>query len=624
MKIYKNSFHTFEFSTVYVDTTHDAIVCLDRLDSTKLIGVDIETSKKPEWKEHEQAGLCPHLSDIRLIQLHDGSQYSYVFDVAKLGLEIFKSWLPKFRMVAHNGIFEISHLWHNKIPNLNIGCTMLLSQVIDGAENTPYEEDPDDDDEDRTGLSQYRRTGHGLDACIQRHFGVKVAKQQQTSDWGAPELSSEQIVYAGLDAVLTLKLAQVLAPKLKEHKMEKHYKLLKDMQHVISHMQAVGLPVDWEYHAKLIKEWQEKADESLAKCKPFFGETNMRSGKQMNAWLLEYLKDKPLELAEWPKTEKGSYTFTKTVIGAFTHLPAIKVLLQYKKYAKLIDTYGESLLKRKHPLTGRMHTSYTLGMTHTGRLSSRTPNVQNFPRDKEFRNMFKAPEGDVLVVSDFSQIETRLQSEFSKDPTMRDAYKTGKDLYKIMASSIYKIPVDKIDKTQRFVGKTCVLALGYGMGAKKMSMYALNAGIKEPMTFWEKAHKTYHTTFYVYSDWCKRMRDRAEKLGYIDTMMGKRRKLSEDELYTRAPNTVIQGSAAELMMTALLLCKERCFAFADIVATVHDEILLCVKKEDADKATELLAGAMNDAMLQMFPNAASHHVADASYAVAWGDAKAEL
>jgi len=624
MRTFKNRFHEWDFKTIYITDDTEAAEIVGKLaaDTKTLYGLDIETGKIGEY---EQSGLCPHISRIRLVQVYAPQHnISYVFDVYKVRLEVLAPMCRACRFVAHNGIFEIKHLTHAGYPDMNIGCSMLISQLIVGAEHSPYEKDEDDDDEDKTGLSQYTRFGHSLDYVVQRLFGVKVDKAFQTSNWDAEELVVDQITYAGLDAILTYKIATAMSPKIAEYKMVKVYQLLKDMQHVVAHMELVGLPVDWEYHANLIKGWESKSREAFDRCTPFFGNVNMRSGKQMNEWLIGYLKDKPELLEEWPKTDKGAYTFTKTAIAAYKELPAIGALLEYKKYAKLIDTYGQSLIEKKHPITGRLHTSYTLGETRTGRLSSRNPNCQNYPRDKEFRDMFIAQPGHVIVVSDFSQIELRLQSEFSKDPQMRKVYKEKQDIYKTMASVVYGLPTDKIDKAKRFVGKTIMLALGYGMGAKKLNHYAVNAGVHQQQEFWDAAWKTYHNTFTTYSQWCDSVRRRAKGLGYIDTLLGKRRKLSQDEMYTRAPNTVIQGSAAELMMTAMLLCYAKVRSYGQLVATVHDEILLHVPEDRAEEATEHLASAMNDAMKQMFPNAASHEVADAAAGKRWGEVKAEL
>lgn len=623
MRIFKNRFHTWDYLTFYVTDRAQATEIVACLDRSILYGLDIETAKHPDFKEHKQAGLCPRLSTIRLLQIFDGVGRSYVFDVHATGLEIFAEFLKTGRFVAHNAVFEAQHIRHNGIPDINVGCSMLMSQLVHGAEFSPFEEDPEDETEP-DGLSRYTRTGHSLDAVTQRLFKVIVNKQSQLSDWSVEELSTAQITYAGLDAVLTYRCAKELLPRIKEYKLERHYKLLKDSQHVVAEMQLQGLPVDWNYHAEFLKGWVAAKEKAAVECKVFFGDTNLSSSAQMNEWLKTYFKDKPEIIENWPKTKKGSFTFVRTELGKYLQLPEIAALLNYKKFSKLVDTYGESLTKKKHPVTGNLHPGYTLGMTTTGRLSSRNPNAQNFPSDPEFRNMFKAPEGYELVVSDLAQIELRLQAEFSKDPVMCAVFKNGEDIYKQMASSLFKVPVEQVTKPQRKVGKVVMLALGFGMRSKKLGQYALNSGIHESAAFWEKAYKTYHSTFKVYSIWCDRMRDRATKLGYIETLLGKRRKLTKEQIYTAAPNTVIQGTAAELLLVAMLKCKETCSEFATIVASVHDEVLLLVKKEDAPQAIECLSAAMCAAMVELFPKAVSHKVADASAAVAWGDAKEEL
>jgi len=625
MKVFNSKFADFKFRTVYITDNEEAeeLITTEMLGHS-LYGLDTEGSKKLEFKDHEQAGLDPYLTDIRLIQIYCGNT-CYVFDLKHVDISVLKFLFYAGRFVAHFGMYEVKMLTHAGYPNMNVGCSLLMSRLIDCAEFSKYEpEEEIDDSEDQTGLSRYRAKSHSLDAVVQRLFGVKVDKMQQTSDWSAEVLSEEQILYASLDSVLTYHVAKKLEVKIKEYKMGKYYQLIKDIQHVVASMELAGLPVDWEYHAELMKKWKVNSEKSLEVCKPFFGDVNMRSGKQMSQWLVAYLKDDPKTLAAWPKTDKGSHAFGRPVLGDFNHLPPIAALLEYKKWSKLLDTYGESLVEKKHPVTGRLHTSYTLAQTATGRFSSRNPNVQNMPRDKEFRNMFKAPEGHVLVVSDFSQIELRLQAEFSQDPTMLGWYKNKQDAYKSMASSLFRVPVASITKEQRFVGKVMLLALGYGMGYTKLGTYSKNAGVKHPDKFWAAAHQRYHETVSTYSDWCYLMRDRATDLGYIETLLGKRRKLGEKEVFTGAPNTIIQGTASELMMKALLICQGKVKDLGTIVATVHDEILICTPVALSDKVAELLADSMNQAMVELFPHAADHHVADAAFGSRWGDAKSEL
>lgn len=621
MQIFKNKFHTWEYKTIYIVDPNEVPPIIDKLPTDNLLGLDIETAKDRNFLTHRQAGLCPLLSKIRLIQIYDESiQTVYVFDLAKVGVDLLSSIFKKGKFVAHYGIFEAKHLTHAGYPNMNINCSMLMSQLVDGAEHSPFEPSEEDEEEE----APRKKTGHSLAAVTERLFGVRVDKVNQVSDWGKLVLDASQIQYAGLDAVLTYHAAMLLSKKIKAYKMEKSYRLLKDMQHVVAHMELKGIPVDWTYHADLIKDWKEKWDLAEKKCDPFFGEINLNSSKQMGIWLEEKSKFGPKLLVKWPRTSKGAYSFTRTTLGAFLHLPAIEALLEFKKYGKLVSTYGESLAEKKHSVTGRLHGSYTLGSTRTGRLSSRDPNIQNFPRDKDFRNMFVAPPGYVLVVSDFSSIELRLQAEFSKDPVMLRAYKEGTDLYKTMASFLFGVNTDKVTKEQRFVGKTVMLASAYGMGPTRLGMYALNNGIKHPASFWEKAHKTYHRNFSVYSKWCDRIRERAAKLGYIETLFGKRRKLEDSEMYTAAPNTVIQGSAAELNMVASLKCYQKMSMGVELILNVHDEIGLLCKKTYGLEVSKHLSSSMNAAMLELFPNTVSHEVAEAAFGSRWGDVKGEL
>lgn len=656
MRTYRNKFHIWEFKAYYITDTYEAIEAVEKLsefEGTK--GLDIETAKLPAWVEHEQAGLCPLLSKIRLIQIYTGENEVYVFDLFKVDIAIFEEFLLNNKFCSHSSIFEIKHLTHAGFPEMEIGCSLLLSQLVHGAEYPSYElvklpgetRDEDEIEDDQTGLAKYKKASHSLDAVVQRLFGVKVEKQEQLSDWGTPELTVSQINYAALDALLTLECAKALVPRLKKYKMEKIYKLQKDMQHVIAKIELTGMPVDWEYHAELVAKWKIESALALEKCKPYFGKINMRSTKQMNSWLKEYLKDDQKTLSLWPRTDRckcntnygtlpckcgASFTFNKSAIAAYRKLPAIAVLLEYKKYATLLSTFGESLAAQKHPITGRLHTSLTLGMTATGRLSSRRPNLQNMPRDKEFRNMFKALPGYVLVVSDFAQIETRIQAEFSRDPFMCGVFERGEDFYEQMASSVLgyniaplKFANEKLWKELRnAAGKVTGLGLSYGMGARKLGRYALGLGIDKPQSFWDAAYKGYYKSVSKYIDWCNAVRVRAEKLGYIETLYGKRRKIAVNERYTAPPNTCVQGTSSELMQDSMLECDKRIVTTKiEMVCTVHDELVLHAPVELADFAKECLEESMNFSMRKLFPRH-KKRVADAAYGDRWGNVKAEL
>jgi DNA polymerase I-like protein with 3'-5' exonuclease and polymerase domains len=631
---FRSKFASTEFKTLYITDAASANKAIWSLERTgdKTYGLDIETAKAEEYKEHERAGLCPLLSLVRLVQVYSPKLSTvYVFDLFSFPISYLSPFLKRHRFVAHNAIFEICHLLHNTGITINAHCSMILSQLVIGAEQSGWDAgkqkslDDEEDDEDQTGLAKYTRISHSLDAAISREFGVKVDKGEQDSDWGVPELSVAQITYAALDAVLTHQLAAKLFPRLKAHRMEKAYKQLKDIQAVVAEMQLHGMPVDWDYHAKMVAEWEKNSATALSVCRPLFGDTNTRSGKQMGIWLESYLKKikQPSLLKTWPKTKKGAYCFGKKEVLKYKGLPAIAALLEYKRWDKRINTYGKGLAEARHPITGRIHSSYTIAHTATTRFSSMSPNAQNYPNETEFRNMFKAPKGHVLVVADYSQIELRLQAEISQDPAMLQVYREGRDMYCERASNLFGklVTKEKFPKERQF-GKVQMLSLGYGMGIEKFAGECANADLHYDQAFYVKAHRGYRTQFSTYIRWCDRMRDRAKKLGYAETLGGIRRKLDEKEIYTCAPNHGIQGTAAELMRLALLKCHEKVRGgIAKIVSTVHDEILLFAKKANAEKARRALEDSMNEAWKEMFPRAAALHVADAGVGVRWGDIK---
>lgn len=622
MKKLVASFGPYTFPIYYVDQQSYVEKVFSRI-SAENLSLDIETAKKPEWREHKEAGLCPYLSYIRLIQVYDG-EAAYVFDLHKVKLKSLKQFLQSKNFVGHNSIFEIKHLTHNGIPNVNIGCTMLMSSMITTAEHSPF--DPDEEEqaaleEEPDGVSQYKRKGHSLEAVSGRYLNIRLPKDQQTSDWSAPTLSTEQLIYAGADAFVTYKLGKILIKKIHALKMERHYELLKKTQHVVAEMELSGQSVDWELHESLVEQWDEKRADAQRAGYGYFKDVNLNSTKQMGEWVKYHFRNDPEILSRWPKTAKGAYSFNAFSLANFKQIAPIKHLLEYKEYAKLVSTYGEGLAKLKHPVTGKLHSSFTLSQTATGRMSSRKPNAQNYPRDKEFRKVFVASPGKKLVVADWSQIELRLQAEFSRDPVMLRVYKEGRDIYKVMAASLLGKKVDEITDEERQTGKIIMLALGYGMGAPKLEDQAWKQyGVRINGA---RSHAAYRKTFKKYIEWCDYQREKAEQLGYGRSVYGKIRRMASKEIYTKAPNFQVQGGAAELLMISLNALYKELDSDSRIVSTVHDELLVeCPdNKKSIDHTIQAVEYCMNGAMKYMFPNAASFQVATAKAGNNWAEAK---
>ena len=286
MRQFKITFDEKQYFVNYITKANEAEAIAKKLEVSEVqnFGIDIETYKKDGFKEDKKAGLDPYRSGISIVQIFDGKDSVYVFDVLEVGLQWLK-YLIKKNFVAHYGIFEIKHLTHNGFPNLSIGCSMLLSILVDRAERTPYVdvgEEVEEEDEDEP--SSWK--GYGLDAIVGRLFDIRIDKKWQMYDWSIRPLPAEPLTYAALDSILTYKITEIQVPKINQYKMVKHYRLLKDMQHVISDMELNGVKIDEDKHKALITKWKKEEAKQKLECVKHFADVNLNSTKQLGQSVL--------------------------------------------------------------------------------------------------------------------------------------------------------------------------------------------------------------------------------------------------------------------------------------------------------------------------------------------------
>lgn len=631
MKVFKVSFLDQEFAIHYLTDSDEAIRMSEILSKQawKVGGIDIETYPKEEFKGFKKGGLDPLLSRIRLIQVYDGDKSVYIFDMLKFGSWIGTSFVNLLRCkkwIAHYAVFELGHLYEKGFKDLDISCSMLMSQYITNAEFSPFEPEDTDEDEEPDGMARYRRTDHSLAGAYHRNFGVRLNKEYQTSDWGG-ELSTEQLLYAAEDAIATYKLGIKLGEKITLYKMEQSYLLTKAAQHVVVDMQLHGFGVDTEKYRSLISEWQADKEKAVLKCHEYFGDINLNSTQQLSKWLEENRLD---YLTSWPKNEKSqTYSFSKNKIYDYYKDPAIAALLENKKLEKLLNTYGENFLSGPngiHPVTGRIHSSFTLGETRTGRMSSRYPNLMQLPRNKAIRDCFIPSSPDrKFVVADFSQVEVRVAGELSQDRAIRNGYARGFDAYKVMAASRLGKKIEDVTKQERQDAKNIVLGFQFGLGGKgyvKYSKISTGLDISEDQG-WD-AYNTYHSTFSGYSAWMQQQREKTKKLGFCRTPLGRMRKLLEDEVYTKSVNFPVQGGAGEVMILTLVLLRKQLKEFfmnSVICNAIHDEIIVDCAPGEENEVKWRLEKAMTDAFLKIFPHAPVNGLAEAGIGKTWAEAK---
>lgn len=654
MKAATLEFHGTKFKRYYITSQEDACKATHIItnSNTPRFGLDIETSKKVGWEKFEPLkkgrriigpcpGLCPHLSDIRLIQIYDHNEKTvYVFDCAKIGMHywkgsgMFRIMLTEKKYVAHNGVFEIKHFTHNGFSDMQVDCSMLLDMMVNRAEHSPFEppeEDNDDEDDfENDGLGKLKKVGFGLDACIARLFKIHIGKHFQTSDWNAGDLSSEQINYAALDAVLTYVVGKKQYKKVIDYKMKRSYEVFRDMQHVVSDMELKGVLIDRKAHKDLIEDWKVTHEENTKQIEKRFKKINVRSSKQLNKWAEEhYPKDFIDRL--WPKTKKGALSFGKnSLIEVCDYIQrkykkeskSIRTLLTYKRVDKLLSTYGETLEKIVHPITNRIHCSFIIGETRTGRLSSREPNLQNLPRDESVRRLFVAPTGKNLLVADYSQIEIRSGAALSKDSVMTNAFEKGIDLHKYILKICFGWKMKDITKDQRQMGKAINFGYMFRMGWKKFGKYALTSyGVRVKEGEAEKTFNIFHKLYNMYSRWCEVEYRKCERLGFVRTPLGMMRKLVPEEMYTRAVNTQVQGGASEALKLAMIDYRKKKIEKAPLVLNVHDELMCECSNMVHDHYRFDLEQSMIKGFQEVFPDAPINNLVEAKFGVNWNEAK---
>ena len=327
--------------------------------SENVLGIDTETNPLLKFQHIEKAGLQPHLSEIRLLQIYDGIT-SYIFDLHFIeDKSIFVDLLNTKQFVAHNAVFDLQFLMKLGATSMNIGCTFIMSKLLFHA--------------------SYPHDNHSasLAEMIRAVFKLDVSKDLQVSAWEKEDLTFEQLEYAGLDAVLVLKLAERLAPAIQNHGLHRSYQLLKAAQHPIAAMQLRGMMLDKEPHREMVMGWRNDLVLSKKEVLALTG-IDAISGHKLGKWLENNLD--PDTLAIWPRTEPesgaaGVLSTDANTFAEFAYLPIVAPIARYKKRDKLTSTFGLNLHQMLNPVTGRLHCSFNLTGARTGRLSCSKPNI---------------------------------------------------------------------------------------------------------------------------------------------------------------------------------------------------------------------------------------------------------
>lgn len=417
--------------------------------------------------------------------------------------------------------------------------------------------------------------------------------------------------YAAEDAHIAWMLRGVLAPKLKELSLEKvFYEIEVPLVSVLARLERRGIALDVEFLKKLSEEYELELVRIRHELYELAGtEFNINSPKQLSEILFDKLG---LSAKGLKRTKTGTSTDSSVLEQLSSVHPLPAKILEYRLLFKLKSTYIDALPLQVAPQTGRVHTRFNQAGTATGRLSSSDPNLQNIPiqsrEGRRIREAFVAPIGRTLISADYSQIELRILAHLSGDKALCHAFNSGEDVHAATAREILSIPpMLPVSPEQRRMGKTINFGLVYGM-----SGFRLGKELGIPVGVANQYIENYFKRYAGVRDLFRRYEEEAVSQGYVTTMFGRRRYVSDLDMSGRdkgfamrvAINAPIQGSAADIIKLAMIALEERLRKTprdVRMLLQIHDELVFECADECADEAVEMIRTEMEQVVKCQVP-----------------------
>jgi DNA polymerase-1 len=451
---------------------------------------------------------------------------------------------------------------------------------------------------------------HDMDSLAERHLGRKTLTYTEVCGKGAGQIRFDQVAleratdYAAEDAEVTFALHRTLWPRIEDNpRLRNVYESIElPVANVLFEMERTGVLVDRDKLLAQSAELARRINELEGKAHELAGQPfNLGSPKQIG----EILFGK-LGLPVVKKTASGAPSTDEEVLDKLAlDYPLPKALLEHRGLSKLKSTYCDKLPASINAKTGRVHTSYGQAVAVTGRLSSSDPNLQNIPirtpEGRRIREAFIAPPAGRIVSADYSQIELRIMAHISGDEGLLKAFNAGEDVHKATASEVFGVPLAEVTSDQRRTAKVINFGLIYGMSA---------FGLASNLNIEREAAKLYIDRYFTrypqVADYMERTRREAKRLGYVETVFGRRLWLPEINspngprragAERAAINAPMQGTAADLIKLAMLavhdwLKRER--LASKLIMQVHDELVLEVPEAELEvvraKVLELMRG----------------------------------
>jgi DNA polymerase-1 len=497
---------------------------------------------------------------------------------------------PKVAKSAHNGKYDLTVLKRHGIEVRGLDFdTMIAAYLLEPS-----------------------RRGLGLKDLAWSKLGLEMKPITDLIGKGRSQITMAQVPiadaagYAGADADATIRLVSVLEKELREREQ---WDLFRDVEmplvRVLMDVEMVGVAMDIDELMDISTAMHKRIVELEEQIQGLAGHPfNLSSTQQLGQVLFE-----ELELPVKAKTKTGFSTRASVLEELTGQHPIIDLILEHRQLTKIKSTYVDALPLLVNRETGRVHTSYNQTGTVTGRLSSSDPNLQNIPVRTELgrhvRCAFVSQEGSLLLGADYSQVELRILAHMSQDPNLLAAFSRGEDIHASTAATVFEVPLSAVTSEMRRVAKTINFGIIYGMGEYGLSQRT-SLSVEQSRKFIEN----YFARYEKVRDYVEETKAGARELGYVSTLLGRRRYFPELQTSSRAHtgvmraaereaiNMPIQGTAADIIKIAMVhlhdALRKKKFA-ARMILQVHDELVLEVPREELSLVADLVRSVMEGA-----------------------------
>ncbi len=546
---------------------------LSILNEKSIISLDTETSS-----------LNPLEAELIGISLCYESNKSYYIPIGHKNIQGLKKDVvlnkikpilqdPSIKKVGQNIKYDYIIMKRNGVDVSPVEDTMLLSYVLDAGNNR-----------------------HNMDTLSELHLGHKTISYKDVVGSGKKQLNFADVSlkqateYAAEDADVTYRLYNLLKERVENEKLNKIYETFeKPMIKLLSKLEINGVRVDNSHLKKLSKNFEDKLKKIEKEIYKISGkEFNIGSPKQLGEIIYNELK-----IAKLKKTKKGSLATNAKILEdlALTGHKFPNLILDWRQISKLKSTYSDALQDHINKKTGRVHTSFLLAATNTGRLASSDPNLQNIPiktlDGKEIRKAFVADKDHSLISADYDQIEMRILADMADVKELKKAFKNNQDIHSLTASQVFGVPINKVSNDFRRKAKAINFGIIYGITQYGLAKQ-ISVSNQEALDF----INSYFKKFPEIKEYMNSTINTCRRQGYVTNIFGRRiniRGINDKNFSVRsfqeraAINAPIQGSAADIIRLAMIKIDkvlDKQMNKTKMLLQIHDELIFeCLKKE---------------------------------------------